>query len=43
MYICNWSELVVVIAGMYSVVANKSFIFSLANSIEDKTVGFQGN
>ncbi len=29
MYICNWSELVVVVASVYGVVANKSFIFPL--------------
>ncbi len=42
MYICNWSKLVVVVAGMNSVVANRIVSFPFANSIEDKTVGFPG-
>ncbi len=42
MYICNWSKLVLVVVGMNGVVANRIFSFSLANSIEDKTVGFPG-
>ncbi len=36
MYICNWSELVVVVAGMCGMVAIRSFIFSLLNPIVSK-------
>jgi hypothetical protein len=42
MYICNWSKLVVVVAGMNSVVATRIFSFLFTNSIEDKMVGFPG-